>query len=213
MKTYKIYGTSYELVDAPDEPCDSYAVKGELVDDPPEKGKLVGYVEMEDGSFVECYKGKSKLPLILSILLILAIAGGVTYYFLFLYKPQPVAIGGTMLQTEVEKNIITFNGIMSANNEQLDVRFVNGDYAATIEVTGEGIETGAIDVEPNTSVTYIPVTVKTDENAVEVQVNIKSNGVTSSFNAIVEIPDNQNEYDDAEGLNGYFSKELILEED
>lgn len=212
MKTYKIYGTSYPLSPTSDTPCDSYAYKGELLDDPPAKGKSLGFIEMDDGSVVECYKGKSKLPLILGIIVLLAAIAGAAYYFLVIRKPE-VAIGGTMLSTSVEKDIITFNGIMAASDGQLDVRFVNGDYPATIEVSGEGIKTDVVSVAEGEAVTYIPVTVDTKENAVEVHVRITSNGTTSAFNAIVEIPDNMNEYDTSEGLNGYFSKELILEED
>lgn len=211
MKQYKIYGTPYELEDSTDEGIDSYAVSGELVDDEP-KGKLLGYVEMEDGSIVACYKKKS---LVIPMLLILSALAGVVIIVYFLVLPmleKDVAIGGTMLKTDVGTNVVTFNGIMRASAGQVDVRFVNGNEPATIQVTGEGVTTETIYVEPGDSLEYVPVTVNTEESVVEVTVNINSNGTLSTFSALVEIPDNNTDYDPTEGLNSYFEKEMVVDE-
>lgn len=211
MKQYKIYGTPYQLLDFVDEGIDSYALSGDLVDDEP-KGKPLGYVVMEDGSVVACYKKRSKvLPILLILIAVTGIAAIVYFFVLPMFKKE-VAIGGTMLQTDVGTNMVTFNGIMSASNGQIDVRFVNGNEPATVQVTGEGVATEEITVDPGDSLEYIPVTISTDSSVAEVTVNINSNGTLSTFNALVEIPDNNTDYDPTEGLNSYFEKEMVVDE-
>lgn len=211
MKSYKIYGTSYELMDGANTGIDSYAIAGELIDDEP-NGKLLGYVEMEDGSIVACYKKKSLLlPILLIVVLLCGIGAGVYFFVLPMFEKE-VAIGGTMLQTDVGTNVVTFNGIMQASAGQIDVRFINGNKPATIQVTGDGVVTDTISVEPGDSLEYIPVTVTTSDSVVEVIVNVNSDGTLSSFNALVEIPDNNTDYDPTPGLNSYFEKEMVVDE-
>lgn len=211
MKQYKIYGTPYPLYDSTEEGIDSYALSGDLVDDEP-NGKLLGYVEMEDGSIVACYKKKSRVIPLLIILATLAGLFAVIYFVILPMFEKEVAIGGTMLQTDVGTNVVTFNGIMSALSGQIDVRFVNGNEPAIIQVTGEGVTTEEVAVEPGESVEYIPVTISTGDSVAEVTVNINSNGTLSTFNALVEIPDNNTDYDPTEGLNSYFEKEMVVDE-
>lgn len=211
MKQYKIYGMPYDIYESTDEGIDSYAVKGELVDDEP-NGKFLGYVKMEDGSIVACYKKKSLLlPISLILLLVLGI-GAVVYFFVLPMFEKEVAIGGTMLKTDVGTNVVTFNGIMSASSGQMDVRFVNGNEPATVQVTGDGVSTETISIEPGDSLEYIPVEVTTTDSVVEVTVNVTSNGTLSTFNALVEIPGNNTDYDPTEGLNSYFEKEMVVDE-
>lgn len=211
MKQYKIYGTAYELMDMTDEAIDSYAISGELVDDEP-NGKFLGYVELEDGSIVSCYKKKNLLLPIFGLIILLGAAAAAVYFFVLPMFEKEVAIGGTMLQTDVGTNVVTFNGIMRASDGNIDIRFINGNEPATIQITGEGVLTEIVSVEPGESVEYIPVVVETADSVAEVTVNINSNGTMSTFNALVEIPDNNTDYDPTEGLNSYFEKELVIDE-
>lgn len=211
MKQFKIYGQSYELTEEAENTPDSYAYKGELVDEEP-KGKHVGYVTMEDGSIVDCYKSANVLLFVLPAVAVLSALAAVVYFFVLPMFEKEVAIGGTMLETDVGKNVVTFNGIMSCDSGMLDVRFLNGDVPATIQVQGNGVATEAISVEPGEYVEQIPVTLTTDDGVVEVKIRITSNGDAREFNALVEVPDNMTPYDPNEGLHSYFEKELIVDE-
>lgn len=210
MSKFKIYGVPYELAPEADGPIDSYGYGGELVDDEP-KGKCVGYVTMEDGSVVACYRSINILLIILPLVVLVATAVFAVIFILpILHKD--VTTGGTMLEIDVGKNVVTFNGIMEADSDELDVRFLNGDEHATITVEGDGVVTEEVQVEPNEFIEKIPVTVTSSDSVVEVKVRIKSNETINEFNALVEIPANGTPYDPNSGLNGYFSKELILDE-
>ena len=211
MRIIKIYGEKYIVDSEPADAIDCYFYKGELVDEAPGNAKLLGYVTMEDGSVVECYKPKSKLLAILLILLLIASVGYGVYYYLFLYEPD-VAIGGTMLETNVNKDVITFNGIMSKSNDTVNLEFVNGKYPATVEIVGEGVTCEPISLEPNQQLLDIPVFIDTTENVVEVAVKVSSEGDTAEFNAIIEVPENNNSYTTSEGLSGYFEREVIFSE-
>lgn len=211
MKKFKIYGQSYELTEDIESSIDSYAYKGELVEEEP-KGKHIGYVTMEDGSIVDCYKSTGTTLLVLIALTVMLIIGVVVYLFILPMFKKEVAIGGTMLRTDVGKNIVTFNGIMAYDSGMLDVRFLNGDVPATIQVEGDGLITEPILVEPGEYIDQIPVNITTEDGVVEVKVRINSNGDVSEFNALVEVPDNMTPYDPSDGLHSYFEKELILDE-
>lgn len=211
MKQYKIYGVSYELGDTAEDAIDSYAYKGELFDEEP-SGIFVGYVTMEDGSVVACYKKKSKLLAIILLIVALAAITVAAYEFVLPMFQKEVAIGGTMLQVDTGTNVVVFNGIMQCSDGQIDVRFVNGKTPATIQVSGDGVETQEYSVDPEESVEFIPVTITTNRSVVEVKVRINSDGTVSEFNALAEIPDNNTDYDPMDGLSSYFEKELILDE-
>lgn len=214
MKTYSIYGTPYELRDGDSEPIDSYAYKGELLDDMPTKGKYLGVITMDDGTVVECY-GKSSKVIIIIITLLLVIAAAVAAFFIFSKKDE-IAIGGTFLSPSVNKNIVTFNGIMSANSESgmCQIDFVNGDYEATIQLVGDDISSDKITVAPNEVVREIPVTINTKSNVAEVLLRVESEGDTGEFESLVEVPDNDDDdYGDPEEIAGLFSGELILNGD
>lgn len=211
MKTYKIYGSVYELTDVVSDAIDSYAIHGELVEEEP-AGVLVGYAEMEDGSVVACYKRKNMILPILLLLIIVAAIGAIVYFFILPMFEEEVAVGGTMLQTDVGSNVVTFNGIMQASDGMVDVRFVNGNKPATISVSGEGVVSDTVSVDAGDSIDSIPVTLDTNRSVVEVTVTINSDGTDSTFNALVEIPDNNNDYDPEGGLSGYFDKETVVNE-
>lgn len=212
MHKVKLYGESYDLENESDSPVDMYYYKGELVDDEPEKGRYIGNITLDDGTLVGCYKARSKLPVILIILVtILGVAGGLLYYFLF-YHPD-VAIGGTMLEVDVDKNVITFNGIPALQGDTVDIRFVNGELPATVEIVGEGVTSEVLQLEPYEAVVDMPVSVSTQDNVVEATVRVTSGTAVSEFPIILEIPDNNNDYSTMDGVNGYFDKELIINED
>jgi len=211
LKKYKIYGSAYGLTDEAPDAIDSYAVGGELVDDEP-TGTLLGYAEMEDGSIVACYKKKSMLMFLPLGLLLIAVAGALVYFLILPMFEKEVAVGGTMLQTDVGTNIVTFNGIMSVSDGTVDVRFVNGNKPATIQIKGDGVVSDTVSVEAGDSVDNIPITVTTDRSVVEVTITVNSDGTNSTFNALVEVPDNNNDYDPESGLNSYFEKEVVVDE-
>lgn len=211
MKQYKIYGQKYPLTDYSNAPIDSYAYKGELVDEEP-SGKHLGFVTMEDGSIVSCYKGRNVvLPVLASVSVLALLVGVGAFVAPMIFKEPDVVIGGTMLQTEVNNNVVTFNGIMKCSDGMVDVRFVNGDTPATIQITGEGIESEVITLEPGQEVEQIPVTLSTSSSVVKAKVSITSNGSTSDFDTVIEVPDNGTVYD-PEGVTGFFDKELIVNE-
>lgn len=211
MKTYSIYGTKYELSPVTDEPVDAYAYKGELVDDEPENGKVVGVVLTEDGSLVQCYVGGSKIPLLASLFigcLIVTIGA----YFLFFRHTDDITIGGTFLQPSVNKDVVTFNGIMSANNGVCSIDFVNGEYEATVEIIGDEVYSEPITLQPGEVLQDIPVFMDTEESVTEVRIRISSEGDVAEFEALVEIPANANPYEHSNTLEGYFQGEVILNE-
>ena len=84
MKEYKIYGESYPLKATTRHPVDSYARGGELVDDPP-KGKILGYVEMDDGSIIECHKKTNFVPLLISLIVLVLVIVAILVYLLFFH--------------------------------------------------------------------------------------------------------------------------------
>ncbi|MCM1234398.1 MAG: hypothetical protein NC489_30220 [Ruminococcus flavefaciens] len=207
MQSFKIYGTKYTLNPTSKVPADTYAIKGQLADDQP-KGKLVGYVTMEDGSVVECYK-KKKLFLILIpiILLIVGLAGGAVY--LFLIQPKDVVILGDIIKIGSDNNIVTYNGFPSVRDGQLSIQFTNGDYPATIQIEGDGVKSKTIQVMPAEFVDFVPCEFTTEEGVVEATITIKTETSTQAFPIIVEIPDNLNANDKLNGLEGYWNGEQI----
>lgn len=207
MKTFKIYGEAYPLSPTTREPADGYAAKNELRDEQP-KGRIVGYVTMEDGSIIECYK-KFPIALILIPLILIIIAGiGVAVYFYF-GQPKDVEVFNTLIKIGDDNNVVTYSGFPSVREGALKIEFTNGDYPATILVEGEGIETHETSVEPGAYVESIPCQFTTEEGLVEATITIKTETSTQSFPILVELPDNLNGNDYNEGLEGYWFGEQI----
>lgn len=209
MKKFKIYDTAYELEDSPSGPAEAFGYRNEFVDEVPKGARSVGYVTIDDGSVVECFQKKSILPIVIS--LVLLVVGGVVALFL-LYQKDDIAIGGVTLKTNVDKNVITFNGIMKAEAGMCEINFVNGEYESTLEVIGEGVSVAPMTLEPGQAVPEVPITVDTEDSVVEVLIRVTSVNDVAEFNALVEIPENNNQYDTSEGVHGYFEKELIIDE-
>lgn len=212
MKKYKIYGNSYELQESVSEAPDCYAVKGELLDDLP-KGKFVGFVVMEDGSIVECYKKFNPLPIIiLSIIAVLSVAA-VLVYFLYLQpkdisipfidKEDPVRVG-------TDNNFVEFDGFMEITSDNnLILNFTNGSEACTIKVYGEGVESSSITVEPYATVESIPVTFSAKDGVVATFIEITTPTSTNTYECVTEIPQNNTTGSADEGLAGYWKGEYI----
>lgn len=206
-KFYKIYGTPYELMQTTSEPADTWAKKGKLLDDQP-KGKVLGYVTMDDGSVVECYKSSKLWLLLVLLFLLLAAAGGYVAYLMFA-QPKDVALLGDIIKIGNDNNVVTYNGFPSVRDDKLSIQYTNGDYPATILVEGAGIETHETSVEPNVFLDSIPCKFTTEDGLVEATITIKTATSTQSFPIVVELPDNMNANDVNNGLEGYWSGEQV----
>ena len=207
MKTFKIYGEKYELLKSTAEPCITYAFRNELVDDMP-KGKCVGYVIMDDGSVVECYK-KFNIWVILIPLLLIALGVGAFFVYLFYFQPKDIKILGTTIQLQEDNLVVTYNGFPSIKDNEVSVQFQNGSYPAKIILEGEGIETHTINVAPDAYVDSIPCRFTTDEGIVEATFTIITETSEQSFPVVVEIPSNLNGNETESDLEGYWKGEAV----
>ena len=207
MITYTIYGTQYQIVDV-DGPIDGYAYKGEFVDDQPSKGKLVGTVMMEDGSVIECYKGSFPLiPVIIGVVAIVILA--VVAYFLF-FRKSDEPITGTFLSAKVDKNVVTFNGVMSARDGVCSIGFVNGDTEAIVEITGEDLSSEQVTLAPGEVLQDISIFTDSKEGVVSANLKVTCGDKSENFPVLVELPDNNNNYENTDEVHGVFSGEVIL---
>ena len=207
MKTFKIYGEKYVLKEHTKEPCITYAFRNQLTDDKP-KGKVVGYVVMDDGSVVECYKKFNPLVIIIPLLLIFLGAGGF-FAYLFFMQPKDIEILGNRIQLQEDNLVVTYNGFPSVRSNEISVQFQNGSYPAKIKVEGEGIETTVINVEPDAYVDTIPCKFTTTNGVVEAKFTIVTETSEQSFPIVVEIPDNLNPNETESGLEGFWKGETI----
>lgn len=207
VKYYKIYGEQYELMPMSSEPTDVWAKKGKLFDDPP-RGKVVGYVTMDDGSVVECHAASKLWIVIAAVLLLLLGVGGFVAY-LFFGQPKDVALLGDIVKIGSDNNVVMYNGVPAIRDDKLSIQFTNGDYPATILVEGEGIETHETHVEPSEFVDSVPCKFTTEDGLVEATITIKTETSTQTFPIVVEIPANMNANDVNGGLEGYWSGEQI----
>lgn len=207
MKKYKIYGTPYVVMPTTKEPADSYAYRGKLVDDIP-KGKVIGYVTMDDGSVIEVYK-KFPIAVILVPLLLLILAVAAFLVYLLVAQPKDVAIGGDFIKIGDDNNIVTYNGVPSVRDGNLSIQYTNGDYPATIKVEGEGVVSQEVPVEAGQFIDVIPCKFTTEDGVVEATITVKTSTSTQSFPIVVEIPDNLNGNDVHGGQEGYWSGEQV----
>lgn len=210
MKTYKIYSAVYPLDETTSVAPDAYAIKGELVDDPP-KGKKVGYVTMRDGSIIECYTKFNPLVVIIP-LAIIAIAAASLFVYFYFFQPKDVVVGeddSFIIKQGTDNNVVTYNGFMALRNGSLSVDFTNGDYPCTISVSGNSIDCDPVTVQPGEHVDSIPATYNTESGVVNATLTITTDTSTTDENVVIEIPDNNTEDSDDTGLEGYWKGEYI----
>lgn len=212
---YKIYGDSYRLREAPGGKIDSYAVKNKLVDIPP-NGKCLGYVTMEDGSVIECYKAKPIALILCLIVAILASCGGVASYFLF-FQPKDVVltpgVGDDVTPIVVKQgednNVVKYNGFTSVSEDSVNLNFQNGDYPCSITISGEGIESETIQLQPGEFVDKVKVTYTTTEGLVPATLTIQTGTSTSTQAIVIEVPDNTTPNSPDGVLDDYWKGEFI----
>lgn len=211
MKTYKIYDAVYPLDETSSVVPDAYAIKGELVDDPP-KGRKVGYVTMRDGSTIECYTRFNKMIVVIPIV-IAVLAAACVFIYLYFLQPKDVVVGtgddSFILKKGSDNNVVTYNGFMALRNNSISVDFTNGDYACTIQVVGDGINSNPVTVQPNEYVASVPATFTTTSGVVNANIVITTDTSTSTEQVVVEIPDNNTEDSVDTGLEGYWKGEYI----
>lgn len=207
MKKYKIYGEAYPVQASSSKPADAFAYGGELVDEVP-KGKVLGYVEMEDGSIIEVHNKTNLKPLLIIIILAVLIAIGALVYLLF-FQDKDVKLAGTIIKQGVDNDVVHYDGFMTLNDNGLRVSFDNGDLPAQIIVQGDGVKSQQISVEPGTFIDYIPCEFTTEEGVVEATLTIMTATSKQTFNVVVEIPANNNANDTNEGFTGLFDGEAI----
>ena len=210
MKKFKIYNTSYPLKEATTEVPDAFAINNELIDDPPNKGKKVGYVVMEDGSVIECYTGFNPVVVVVPLVFILVVATGVFVYFYVLGKQLPKIPSLPVSKTDVTDGemVVSYNGFMAIRDGALSVNYQNGAEEAVITVEADGVEVDPVTVEPNGSVDSIPATYKTKEGVLPGTLTIKTPTTSTNQDIVIEIPDN-NTANSPEGLEGYWKGEYV----
>lgn len=212
--TYKIYGEEYEVMPASTEAPDAYAVKGELVDEKP-NGKFLGFVKMEDGSTIACFKKSNPLLFVIPVGLVALVGVCIGVYFMFL-QPKDVVIdrgdGETpvSVKTGDDNNVISYNGFMSVHSDgQLGVGFTNGDYECTLTIEGDGIETTTYTIAPGEYVDTIPVTYTTEEGLVTAKLTVTTATSTTTNDVVIEIPENNTPNSPDITLEGYWRGEYI----
>ena len=207
MKTYKIYGDVYQVSDTTSEAPDAYAFRGELCDDKP-SGRKVGYVTMQDGSVIECYTKMNPIIIIIPVLLIVCSIAAIVVYLLF-FQPKDVNVSDLIVKQGDDRNVVSYNGFMTISNDELSVNFQNGDYAATVTVTGEGIECDPFTEQPGEFVYSIPVTYTTESGLVQADITISTETSSDTQQVVVEIPENNTPNSPESGLEGYWKGEFV----
>ncbi len=209
MKNYKIDGDSYELLDRVKEAPDAYSKRGKLLDDPP-KGKCIGYVIMEDGSCIKCFKSFNPLIIIIPLLILLLGAGAFLLY-VFVLQPKDFVIPGSevTLKEGEDQTIIRYNGFTSVTDGNLDLNFQNGAEECTITITGDGIEDVEYVCAPNTTTEFIPVTVNTDKGLIIATMTLTTATSTTTQEIAIEVPENYTPNSNDGSLDGYWKGEYI----
>lgn len=210
MKNFSIYNTKYNLFETTSTPPDAFGYHNELLDEPPAKGKKVGYVKMEDGSIIECYGGFNPAIIIVPAVVILVILTGVFLYFRVL-KPNKLDIDVSLpINKEVDNTdiVVSYNGFMAIKDGQLSVNFQNGSDNTTIQIIADGINCEPYTAEPNEFVNSLPVTYSTEEGLVSGVISIKTPSSETEQDIVIEIPEN-NTSSSPEGLDGYWKGEYV----
>ncbi len=205
---YKLCGRKYETFQTVTSPPDGWALNGKLCDSPPVKGEFIGYVTMDEGSVISCWKYTSKLPIILAVVLALALLSAVTA-FVLLSQKKDIAVGGTVLRQSMDDTIIVYNGLMTYSNGSVDLLFQNGDYQTTVTLSGDGIETTQATLEPGTSMATMPVQINTEKDVIEAVLKFETETSLASYPVLIEVEANMN---GTAGVASYFEKEGIVYE-
>jgi len=212
QKMFKIYGIEYPITQESPEHLDGFAINNDVVYEEPKQGKFIGYVCMEDGSYVACYHSFNKTPVLIVIAIVLAMVVGFLVYLL-LGQPKSVAIGDTFLKVSQGKDIIVFNGLPSVNYDakSVDLRFVNGETEATVFIEAEGIEADPITVPPEGTLSEYPINAITaTDGVIDARLTVTTATDEQTYNILLEIPANMN--GPVGGYEGYFENEVIMHE-
>lgn len=206
-KTFKIYDEQYELYAQTSEVVSGYGFRNEIVDEPP-GGKFVGYVTLEDGSIIQCFKKFNPLPIIIIVILFVAICGAGAYY-IFKVQPKDVVVNDNDVKTGTDHDVITYNGFMSLTESAVDIALENGSEQATVTIVGDGVKSDPATVEPHGTLDVLHVTYDTD--AAVVNATIKVTTATSTYEqpVTIEIPENDTMYSPDSGLDNYWRGETI----
>ena len=211
---YKIYGETYELMPTSTEAPDAFAVHGKLLDEKP-SGKFLGYVEMEDGSTIACFKKSNPLVIILPVGLLTLIGVCVGVYFMFM-QPKDVVIdrgdGDTPISVKTgdDNNVISYNGFMSVHSDgNVGIGFTNGDYECTLTLEGDGINTVVYTAAPGEVINTLPITYTTTSGLVSATLTVQTATSTTTNDVVIEIPDNNTPNSPDVTLEGYWKGEYI----
>ena len=211
MKRFSIYNTKYTLFDTTSTPPDAFGYHNDIVDEPPKRGKIVGYVKMEDGSIIECYTGFNPAVIIVPLVILLVILSGVFLYFK-VFKAHSLDVNLNLPVSQKDKEdpeiTITYNGFMAIKDGKLTIDFQNGSEETTVTVTAEGVDCKPVTLEPNEYLDSIPVTYTTKEGIVPAKIDIKTQTSETEQDVIIEIPEN-NTTDSPDGLEGYWKGEYV----
>lgn len=210
MKTYKIDGEVYELQQNVSEAPDAYSRKGKLLDDVP-KGKLIGYVIMDDGSCIECYKSFNPMIIILPIIiLLLGVAAFLVYVFVLQPKDFELPWMEVKMKEGEDQTVITYNAFTIVDDEgNMDLNFTNGAEECTVTVTGDGIEDATFTCAPYGTTEFVPIKVTTDEGLVVAKVTITTATSTVTNEIAIEVPANYTPDSNPNTLDGYWKGEYI----
>lgn len=208
MKTYKIDGEAYELLENVSDALDAYSKKGKLLDEQP-KGKCIGYVYMADGSCIKCYKSFNPLIIILPLLIVLLGVGGFLAYVFMQPKDYTIPGSEILIKQGDDQTVIKYNGFTSAKDGSLDIDFENGAEECTIKITGDGIEDIETIVAPYGRVEFLPITVTTDEGLVVATMTLTTASSTVTNEIAIEVPENYTPNSPENSLAGYWDGEYI----
>lgn len=189
MKKYKIYDTLYDLSSTSPVAPDTYAFRNRLTDVKP-RAKFVGYVVMEDGSTIECYSKLRLAYVIIPIVALWALLSVVPMYLKF-FQPKDAVIADFVIKQGVDKNIVSYNGFMSANDNFVNIFFTNGDEPCTIRITGDGISSDTISLGSNEFIESIPVAIESTDVIIEGKLVIQTATSSREESVVIEVPSNQ----------------------
>ncbi len=204
---YKLCGTKYDVMPTSAVPPDGYALNGYLVSTIPSKGKKVGYVELDDGSIVECYKWTNPLFIVLPIVAVILIVV-ICIAVILLSQKKDIVIGGTVIRESMDDTIIVYNGLMAYSGGAVDIMFENGKYPTTVTLSGDGITTTQATLQPGEVLTTLPVEIDTEMDVIEAVLSFETETSLASYPVLIEIPDNMN---GTAGISNYFEKEGIID--
>lgn len=208
MRRFKIYGTSYEIDDSlMGHVPDAYGYKDDLVyEEPP--GKCVGFVQMEDGSVISCYKTFNPLVIIIPVAITFVIIIALLVYLIFL-QPKDVVINGAPVKIGDDVNSVSYNGFMALRDGNITVDFQNGNQACTIQIIGDGIDSEVVNVDAGVYVATVPATFITDAGVINGKIVITTDTSQTENEVVIEIPENNTPNSTEASMEGYWDGEYI----